>query len=590
MVKVTPTNWIALLGGIGMFLYGMSLLGSSLEKAAGPKLEQTLERLAGGKLRGVLLGVLVTAVIQSSSATSIMVIGFINSGIMNLNQGVAVMMGSNIGTTVTGQLLRLGDISSSGSWLSFLKPSAFAPLCIAAGAAIRLAFKKETHKNVASMVIGFGLIFVGMSTIETSFAPFAENMPSGLVSVLDNPFAGFFIGVVATAILQSCSASVGVLQAVAATGAIRFQMAAPIVLGMNVGKFIPVLMAASGSNRRARRAVMVNMMICLSGAVVFLVGMYMWQGVVGFSFWDDVVGRGQVANFHTLFNVVVTVCMLPFSGLLVKLSGRLIPGSDASKADQELSLLDKNFLKTPSLALGQSQKVVISMGESARENLAMAMAALRQPSQPLFDKINENEDFLDKAETKLGEYLVHITASGIDREQTQIATEMMHTLGDFERIGDYAVNVSDVASYNRDHKITFSDVGWNEIAQLFEAAEEIMDITIRAFAENSQEWAESVEPLEETIDSMVAELKQRHIDRLQRGECDISRDISYTEVLTNVERISDHCSNIAVNVIRRATHNQSFDPHVELNKLHQEGSKRYDELFKAYMARYMTKL
>ena len=584
-------NLLNMLGGIGMFLFGMNLLGSSLERYAGAKLERTLEKLANTRIKGVLLGTVVTAVIQSSSATSVMVVGFVNAGIMKLAHGVAVMMGGNIGTTITGQILRLGDVSSQSLVMTLIKPTSFAPVFIAIGAFIRLFSKRERTKELANIIIGFGIIFVGMSTIETNFAPLGEQPAfQRAFMMLTNPLLGFAVGFIVTSILQSASASVGVLQAVAATGEMSFAMAAPIVLGMNVGKFVPVMMASSGTGKKAKRAVIVNIMICTFGAVIFMAAMYAWQGAVGFSFWNETAGRGRIADFNTLFNLLTTVIMFPFTDLLIKLSGIIARDNEVSKMDQELQLLDARFLKTPTLAIEQSMKVIVSMGQTARENLEIATGLLETYDESKIALLEDNESFLDKTETVLSEYLVEIAATNHDSAHARDITEILHAVSDFERIGDYCVNIADTATYNEENDCAFSDMARRELGYLMSAAQEICEMAVQALRDENGAMARSIEPLEETIDSIVELLKQKHTGRLQRGECDIQRGISFMEILTNVERISDHCSNIGVHITQRLSNDERFDAHAELNRMHNDGSEEYKALCEYYGSIYRDPL
>ena len=576
-----------MLGGIGMFLFGMNLLGSSLEKFAGAKLEKTLEKLTNNRFKGVLLGAVVTAVIQSSSATSVMVVGFVNAGIMKLAHGIAVMMGANIGTTITGQILRLGDVSSQSLVMTLIKPTSFAPVFIAVGAFIRLMSKRERTKELANIIIGFGIIFVGMSTIETNFAPLgAQPAFQRAFMLLTNPFLGFIVGFIVTSILQSASASVGVLQAVAATGEMPFAMAAPIVLGMNVGKFVPVMMASSGTSKKAKRAVIVNIMICTFGAILFMVVMYAWQHAVGFGFWNETASRGRIADFNTIFNILTTLVMFPFTELLIKLSGVIIRDNEVSKMDQELQLLDARFLKTPSLAIEQSMKVIVTMGQTARENLEIATNLLNEYDDSKVTVLDDNEAFLDKSETVLSEYLVEIAASNHDSAAARDITEILHAVSDFERIGDYCVNIADTARYNEENDCVFSEIARRELSYLMGAAQEICEMTVQALRDSNGAMARSIEPLEETIDSIVEILKQKHTHRLQTGECDIQRGISFMEVLTNVERISDHCSNIGVHITQRLSNDERFDAHAELNRMHNEGTDEYKALCEYYGSIY----
>lgn len=581
-------DWINLIGGIGLFLYGMSVLGAAIESFAGAKLEKTLEKLASTRVRGMLLGAGVTAVIQSSAATSIMAIGFINAGIMNMEQGVSVMLGSNIGTTITGQILRLSDLTGSGV-LTMLNPSTIAPLFIAIGAFIRLMTKKEKQRNVASILIGFGMIFVGMSMIEEASAPLSQSQSvHALLEYLNNPLIALLLGAVVTSILQSASASVGILQAMSVTGQISMGMAIPIVIGMNIGKFVPIVLSSLGTNRKARRAVLVNVMVMCSGALVFLIALLVMRMTPSPWLLGEVAGRGNIANFNTVFNLSTTFLLFPAVTLLVTLAKRLIPGEEESRADRELARLDDTFLATPAIAIEQCFQVIVAMGEAAVENIEWATALLNKYQEATLSHLNGNEQFLDKSEAMLGEYMMKVNSHHLDEEQTQRMTLIMHALGDFERVGDYCVNIAEVAQYNSENKIEFSEVCKYELRYLMDAVHAITDLTLEALRKESEDVSRRVEPLEETIDSMIELLKQKHIDRLKKGECDIQRGISFMEVLTNVERISDHCSNIAVHTWQRVSHAAGFNPHEELESMHQGNSEEYSRLFNEYTSIFLA--
>lgn len=581
-------NWISLIGGIGLFLYGMNVLGGAIESFAGAKLEKTLEKLASTRIRGMLLGMGVTAVIQSSAATSIMAIGFINAGIMSMEQGVSVMLGSNIGTTITGQILRLSDLSGN-QFLTLINPSTIAPLFIAAGAGIRLMTKREKQRNIASIMIGFGVIFVGMSMIEEASAPLSQSESiHELFAYLNNPLIALLVGMVITSILQSASASVGILQAVSVTGQITMGMAIPMVVGMNIGKFVPIVLSSLGTNHKARRAVLVNILVMITGSLIFLAALMVLRAAPNPWLLGDVAGRGNIANFNTIFNLSTTFLLFPAVMPLVSLAKRLIPGEEESRADRELARLDDTFLATPSIAIEQCFQVVVAMGEAAVENIEWAASLLGKYNDAVVAHLDSNEQFLDKAEATLGEYMMKVNSHNLDEEQTQRMTLIMHALGDFERIGDYCVNIAEVAEYNAENKIEFSEVCKYELRYLMDAVHAITDLTLEALRKESEDVSRRVEPLEETIDSMIELLKQKHIDRLKRGECGIQRGISFMEVLTNVERISDHCSNIAVHTWQRVSHTAGFNPHEELESMHKGNSEEYSRLFNEYTSIFLA--
>ncbi len=584
---MTITSVLTLFGGVGMFLYGMNLLGASLEQIAGARLEKTLERLTTTKFRGVVLGTVTTGIIQSSAATTIMLIGFVNAGIMRLAQAAPVVMGANIGSTVTGQILRLGDVSSDNIFLTLIKPSSFAPLVIAIGAAMLLMSKKKRTKNIAKILIGFGILFMGMTLMEQTVSPLKDNEYfRSMFYKFSNPFLGILVGIVVTAIIQSCSASVGILQAIASTGAITFSMAFPIVLGQNIGKCFTVLLGGIGTNKKAKRVGVIYFLFNIIGVVIIMSLVYAFQYLIGIPFWNQTMNRGNVADIQSLFNIATTCILLPFTNSLVKLSGLLVKEKSKTKANHELDILDDIFLKTPSVALEQSKKVLFNMGKAIQENYDIASKLLDDYNEKEVEKLNENERFLDKAETVLGEYLVKITSCSLDEENTIMLNEYMHNIGDLERIGDYCINIANVAEYNDANKISFSKEAIKELKCLDEAVREIIDITLQASENSDVDIANKVEPLEEVIDALKASLLDRHLERLKHLNCNVGAGISYVEVLTNMERISDHCSNIAIQVIKLEHATSKFDAHEHLKMLHNGVTDSYTQMFNSYEKKY----
>lgn len=583
---------LTLIGGIGLFLYGISLLGTSLEKIAGSGLEKTLEKLTNNKWKGLALGTIVTGIIQSSGATTIMLVGFVNAGIMKLAQTVPVMMGANIGTTVTGQILRLGDVDGNSSYfLKFLQPTSFAPLVIGVGAAIMLMAKKRKTKDIACLLIGFGILFFGMSTMESALAPLKDSESFRQIFFLfENPLLGVLLGLIVTAILQSSSASVGLLQAISSTGAVTFAMAAPIIIGMNVGKCITVVLASIGTNKNAKRVVTCDLAMNIINACIFLTIIYSYNTFIGFSFWESPLSRGNIANFHTLFNIGTTIILFPFCSLLVKLAYRIIKNDEPSKIDKELALLDDIFLDRPTVALEQCRKVILSMGDAVKENYNLAISLLFNFDEKKYEQLNENERFLDKSETLLGEYLVRVTSRGITVENRNLAKEIMHSVSDFERMGDHCINIAEVAQYNMEQHITFSEIGISELNYIIQAVNEVVNISCEAFATDDINLACKVEPLEEVVDVIKETIKNDHITRLQDGKCQVQSGISYIELLTSFERISDHCSNIALHILQKGIGSTGFDMHEFSHEIHKNTTKEYKELYNGYMEQYMRPL
>lgn len=580
---MTPLSVLMLIGGIGMFLYGMNLLGESLQSMAGAGLERILKKLTDNRIKGATVGTAVTGIIQSSAATTIMVLGFLNAGIMDLMQGIPVIMGANIGSTVTGQILRLGDISSDNIFLTLIKPSAFAPLVIGIGAFILLFAQKKKSKNIAKIMLGFGILFMGMTIMETTITPLKDNeVFQKMFTTFSNPFVGILFGIVFTAIIQSSSASVGILQAISSTGAISFSMALPIIVGQNIGKCFTVVLASIGTNRSAKRATFIDVMFNVFGGIIFISVLYGLQYTVGLPFWEDVMSRGDIADIHTSFNVITTIILLPLYASLVKLSGKIIKSKNSSAINQELGVLDDIFLKTPSVALQQSKTVILNMSQTAMENFSISTKLLMNFDSKLEKKLQENERFLDKAETALCEYLVKITGCSLSEQETLLATELMHNVGDFERIGDYCINIADVAEYNSSNGVTFSEKGKKELKTMFDAIQSIIGLTISAITDEDIITAHKVEPLEEVIDSLKETLTTRHVNRLQKGFCNVTAGISFVELITNLERISDHCSNIAVHLIQRLTGGSSFDTHEHLKRMHRGDTEEYRDMYAHY--------
>ena len=584
---MTFESVLMMLGGIGMFLYGMKLMGSSLESAAGAKMEKILERLTSNKAKGVALGAGVTAVIQSSAATIIMVVGFLNAGILKLAQGVPVIMGANIGTTITAQILRMGDISGDNILLVLLKPSTFAPLLIVVSAFIMLMSKRQSVKDKTGIFMGLGILFMGMTLMQNSFAPLAESEEfSKIFTLFANPFLGVAVGMMVTILLQSSSAAVGVLQATASTGVVTFAMAAPITIGCNLGKCVTVLLASIGVNRDAKRAVSIDVTMCVLGSVLFLIVIYLYQGIIGFNFWDDTVNMGGVANFHTLFNVVVAIVFLPFINPLIKLAGQLVKDkSEYTKMDQELAMLDPRFFDTPNVALEQCRKVINIMCDTGRDSFNIACDLVNEYDEDKRKIVNDNEAFLDKTETVLGEYIVHITEHPLSARQNVFATELLHTVGDMERIGDHIDNIAEESEIMHHDGIKYSDESMVEFGYLRGAINEILETTSKAYEAEDASLVLKVEALEEIIDDMVDAMKINHATRLKEGTCTVERGVSFIEMLTDIERISDHCNNVCQHLLQRlngwelSTHDRTHD--------NEEERQAYDALYDEYRAKYL---
>ncbi len=581
---------LQLIGGIGLFLYGMKYLGNSLERMAGASLEKTLEKLTSNKLKGLTLGVLVTGVIQSSSATTIMLVGFVNAGIMKLLQTIPVLLGANIGTTVTGQILRLGDISSSGLVFQLLKPSSFAPLIIGIAAFMMLMSKKKKVLNIASIMMGFGILFFGMTTMEVALAPLSESQAfRDAFTTFTNPFIGVLLGILISTILQSSSAAVGILQAVSTTGNVTFAVAAPMIIGISIGKIFPIVLASIGVKKQAQQVTVSQFLISTVGGIIGMLVLYLGLKPFGVFDWDAAMSRGNIADFNTIYNILISVIFIPTCVPITKLAKKFFKAEQPSKIDEELGLLDDIFLKTPSVALEQCRKLIHSMGATAIENYGMAVEMYENYSPQKLAVMDENELFLDKSETLLSDYLVKITSHELRPAESKLATEIMHSIMDFERIGDHCIKLAEVASYNVAEKIVFSETAKKELAFINEAVSEILRLAVEAFVEDDEMKAQSVEPLEELIDNLRDTIKENHIRRLQNGNCTVQSGISLIECLTSYERISDYCSNIALHVIEKHTLTDSFDIHDYANRMH-NSSMTYKNLYTQYVEKYLVPL
>ena len=586
---MTITDIITLVGAIATFLFGMSTMTDGLEKLSSGRLEGILERLTSNVWKGVLLGALVTGLIQSSAATTVMCVGFVNAGIMRLEQTVGIIMGANIGTTVTAQLLRLGDISSDNVFLALLKPSVLGPLLAAVGVVLYLFLKGGRRRIVGQIALGLGILFIGMNTMERAVSGL-QDLPEfrQLFSAFSNPLLGILTGAAVTALIQSSSASMGILQAVSSTGLVRFHTAIPLIMGQNIGTCITALLSSIGASRNAKRTAMIHLLFNVIGTVFFLVVLYAGNALFHFPFWDDVMDMGYIANLHLAFNVACTLLLLPFHKLLVKIVERLVPGGDDEAP--EVSFLDERFLSSPSVALEQARSAVINMGERAQEDLKLAVELLSDYDEKKLERLMENEAAIDKLENTLDSYLVKLTDRALTDPESALVSELLHTLTNFERIGDYAVNVSEIAFTLHQRGIGFSDTARKEADALTRAVEDILETTLACYRDRDHDLARHVEPLEEVVDLMDDVLKNRHIERLKAGTCTVELGTQFLELLINLERISDHCSNVAMLIVRQtAPAGQHLpDTHTYLKYLHSGGDQDFDKLFAQYRDKYFT--
>ena len=582
---MTIVEIVTLFGGLGLFLYGMKTMGDGLEKLAGNKMQRIIEMLTGNIFKGVLVGTLVTALIQSSSATTVMVVGFVNAGVMTLTQAVGIIMGANIGTTITAQIIRLGDISGTAWYLELLKPTFLAPVALIAGVVLIMSMKKKRGITIGEILSGFGMLFIGINIMESAVTGLRD-LPAFqdvFVQVGANPLLGVAAGAIITAIIQSSSASIGILQAASATGFVTYASAIPIIMGQNIGTCVTALLSSIGASKNAKRAAIVHLLFNIIGTIIFMIVIYTLQYTFGLPFWEDVVNKGAIADVHTLFNVANTLILLPFSGFLVYISKKVIKGK---KEEKTPSVLEDRLLSTPSLALSQASHELVTMARIAEENVGLAYNALINRKFKNIPVINDNEKVLDTMEGAINQYLTKIVDKPLNFKENQISAGLFHIVNDVERIGDHAQNLSEIAAQVEEHKVVFSDAARRELSVMFEAAERIVNLTISAYESNDNMIAEKVEPLEEVIDLMKETLKDRHINRLTAKQCDIDTGILFLDTINNLERIADHSSNIAVAVLQMQSEDESFDPHRYLHDVHVHVTAEYQKNFEHYKEKY----
>ena len=580
-------NIITLLGGLGFFLFGMCLLGDGLKRVAGSKLETILAKLTSTTFKGVLLGTLVTAVIQSSSATTVMVVGFVNSGIMKLANAIGIIMGANIGTTATGWILVLAGVEGSGA---FSSATMFA-LVSFIGIILYFFCKKSTQKNVGMIMLAFAVLMSGMQTMSASMAPLKESeFFLEFISAVSNPVISILVGIVATAIIQSCSASIGILQALSITGVIGYDVAIPMVIGMCIGACVPVLISAIGANVNGKRAAFVYLYFNLSGAVILMVPFYIIHAFVGFEIMSLTATSMGIAIVNTIFKVAATVILAPASKLLEKLAVTTIREKPGDVDDEyEDDLLDERFLAYPSLALEQVGKTMDHMVETSFKNLKQSIALLQTFDQEAYDKIMKREDSVDRYEDALGAYLVRLNTKELTEKETGITAKYLHCLGNVERISDHAVNIAELAKELADKQICFSEQGGRDLEVCADAVLEIIELTGNAMGQDGNtEMAKTVEPLEEVIDVLTTELKGRHIRRVQAGNCTLELGFVYNDCINNFERVADHCSNIAVAVLESA--DSSLQSHNYLRTIKQTDQEDYRTALTQYADKYYNRL
>lgn len=580
---------LSLLGGLALFLYGMTSMSNALETISSGRLERVLERLTSNVFKGILLGALVTAVIQSSSATTVMCVGFVNAGIMKLSQTVGIIMGANIGTTITAQLLSLGDISTDNLLLLLLKPSTLGPLLAFIGITLYMFVGKGTKKIVGQAALGLGMIFIGMKSMEGAVSGL-KDIPAfqDLFLAFSNPLLGLAAGALVTALIQSSSASVGILQALTTTGLVSFNVAMPLIFGQNIGTCITAMISSIGASKNAKRTAMLHLSFNLIGSLFFLGALYGVNAAFDLPFWTMTMSRGSIANFHLAFNIGCTLLLLPFHKLLVVLVEKLIRG-DSER--QEFNMLDERFLASPSLALEKARETVVHMGCLARDNYARSIALIQSYDEKAAEQFHEDEAALDRLEVTLDNYLVKLTDRALTTEESMLVSELLHTLSDFERVGDYAENVKECATVLHQRGWSFSADAQAELDFLTGAVSEILDLTVRSYDGRVRSLAVQVEPLEEVVDLMRDTLRDRHVERLKSNGCTVDLGIQFLELIINLERISDHCSAVALFVVRDTAPAHDLareDAHAYLHQLHHTDAPEYTEAYSAYKEKYFT--
>ena len=547
---------ISLLGGIALFLFGMSLMGEGLKKVAGSRLELVLYKLSSTPLKGVLLGTGVTAVIQSSSATSVMVVGFVNSGMMKVKQAIGVIMGAILGTSVTGWILCLSSLEGGSGVVQLLSTEVLTGIVAVVGIILRMFTGKTSNRYVGEILLGFAVLMYGMSAMSGAVSPLRESEAFiRILTSFSNPILGILVGLAFTSVLQSASAAVGILQALAITGAVTFEVALPIVMGIAIGAAVPVLLSALGANLNGKRTAFIYLLIDVLGVLIWALLFYGANAIIHFTFLDAVMSSVSIALMNTLFRLATVIVLLPCIGLMEHMVELLFPDDGSAAEEQEMDRLEERFLQHPALSIEQSRLVTNSMAERAEGNLLMAVGLRNRWSDKDFRMVGETESVIDRYEDKLGTYLMKITSKSLSQSQSEEVSKYLHTISDFERISDHALNISEAAKEIHDKDLQFSPEACHELDVIESAVREILSIAVGAFVENDPQRAARVEPLEEIIDGLCDEMKSHHVDRLQSGSCTLNLGFVFNDLLTNYERVADHCSNIAGCVIDAARHN-----------------------------------
>ena len=580
---------LTMMGGLALFLYGMHMMGEGLSRVSGSKLENILEKLTNNPVKAVLVGAGVTAVIQSSTATIVMVVGFVNSGIMQLEQAVNVIIGANVGTTITAWLLSLTGIESTSFIIQLFKPSSFAPVLALIGVILINFTKKEKHKTVGTVIAGFAILMIGMDTMSGAVNGLAD-VPefTNMLTMFSNPLLGVLVGFIMTAIVQSSSASVGILQALSRSGAVTGATAVPVIMGQNIGACITVLISAIGANKDAKKAALMHLYYNIVKTTLFMVVFYAANTCLHFSFMEEAISPLGIALIHSLFNIALCIILLPFSKMFVKLVNLTVPDKvkegEMSPVDVELKTLDSRFLENPGLAIERSRRVAITMAQYSKKSIFTALDLLQSYDADKAAEVEKLEQDIDRFEDEIGTYLVKISGKDMTEKESHVLSILLHCIGDFERISDHALNIKESADEMQERGLVFSDKAMEELTVFMDAIKEILDISFTAFETDSSETAELVEPLEEVIDQLNIEMKKRHIKRLRKGKCTIELGVLLTELTNNFERVADHCSNIAVCLLQ--VKEDSYETHEYLDNLKESENINFRGKVLAYAEKY----
>lgn len=578
---------LTLIGGLALFLYGMNVMGAGLEKMSGGRLERVLESLTSNPIKAVLLGAGVTAVIQSSSATTVMVVGFVNSGIMKLSQAIGIIMGANVGTTITAWLLSLTGIEGGSFFVQMLKPSSFSPILAMIGIIFIMSGKSDKKRDIGEILLGFTVLMFGMDAMSGAVKPLAD-VPefTNLLTMFQNPILGVIAGALLTAIIQSSSASVGILQALSVTGGFTFGSAIPIIMGQNIGTCVTAMISAIGANKGAKRTAFVHLYFNLIGTIIFLVLFYAGNAIFSFPFTNDVVGAADIALVHSIFNIFTTVILLPFTKTLERLAYLTIPKTEDEKktADDVFVILDERFLSSPAFAIEQCRSLVSQMAEMTKESFLEAMSVLTDYSEEKVADVIDKENRVDTYDDKISAYLTRLSSENLSYSDSLRVTSLLHCITDFERISDHAINVVECAQQMNKDDLEFSKKGKEEMLLYGKAIEDILSRTTAAFVQNDQALAHTVEPLEEVIDELNKDVKKHHMKRLRKGKCTMELGLVLSDLAMNYERVADHCSNIAVYMMQLK--DTQLEEHSFTDQLDEAESAEFTRLLAEFGEKY----